>query len=100
MMYVHVQRLMAVYTGVIPPFVGQDYFCDTGSRYNYQNRIYIPMTLSGMAMAVVHEAPVEASTPHHGSASNSLSLHMTTLKSGFVVTRALIMKCFNELHVQ
>ena len=30
----------AVYTGVIPPFVGQDYFCDTGSRYRYQNRIY------------------------------------------------------------
>ena len=30
----------AFYTGVIPPFVGQDYFCDTGSRYNYQNRIY------------------------------------------------------------
>ena len=30
----------AVFTGVIPPFVGQDYFCDTGSRYNYQNRIY------------------------------------------------------------
>ena len=30
----------AVYTGVIPPFAGQDYFCDTGSRYHYQNRIY------------------------------------------------------------
>ena len=30
----------AVYTGVIPPFVGQDYFCDTGSRYHFQNRIY------------------------------------------------------------
>ena len=29
-----------VYTGVIPPFVGQDYFCDTGSRYHYQNRVY------------------------------------------------------------
>ena len=30
----------AVYTGVIPPFVGQDYFCDTGSRYHYQDGIY------------------------------------------------------------
>ena len=30
----------AVYTGAIPPFVGQDYFCDTGSRYHYQDRIY------------------------------------------------------------
>ena len=30
----------AVYTGIIPPFVGQDYFCDTGSRYNYQDRTY------------------------------------------------------------
>ena len=23
------------YTGVVPPFIGNDYFCDTGSRYNY-----------------------------------------------------------------
>jgi len=28
------------FTGVVPPFVGQDYFCDTGSRYHYQDRIY------------------------------------------------------------
>ena len=31
---------------------------------------YTPMTLSGMAVAVVPPAPVAASTPHHGSASN------------------------------
>ena len=30
----------AEFTGVVPPFVGQDYFCDTGSRYTYQVRIY------------------------------------------------------------
>ena len=24
------------YTGVVPSFIGQDYFCDTGSRYHYQ----------------------------------------------------------------
>ena len=30
----------ATFTGVVPLFVGQDYFCDTGSRYQYQNRIY------------------------------------------------------------
>ena len=23
------------YTGVVPPFIGNDYFCDTGSRYNH-----------------------------------------------------------------
>ena len=28
------------FTGVIPPFVGQDYFCETGSRSTYQNKIY------------------------------------------------------------
>ena len=28
------------FQGVVPPYIGQDYFCDTGSRYTYQNRIY------------------------------------------------------------
>ena len=33
-------RTDRVFTGVVPPFVGQDYFCDTGSRYSFQNRIH------------------------------------------------------------
>ena len=28
------------YSGVIPPFVGQDYFCETGSRQIYSNIFY------------------------------------------------------------
>ena len=28
------------YTGVVPPFIGQDYFCETGSRYHYQHIFY------------------------------------------------------------
>ena len=28
------------YTGVVPPFIGQDYFCDTGSRYHYSYKFY------------------------------------------------------------
>ena len=28
------------YTGVVPPFVEQDYFCDTGSRYAVQYQFY------------------------------------------------------------
>ena len=28
------------YTGVVPPFIDNDYFCDTGSRYKYSNRWY------------------------------------------------------------
>ena len=28
------------YTGVVPPFVGNDYFCDTGSRNRYQYKFY------------------------------------------------------------
>ena len=30
----------ATFTGTVPPFVGQDYFCDTGSRSQYHDRIY------------------------------------------------------------
>ena len=28
------------YTGTVPPFIDQDYFCETGSRYHYQSRFY------------------------------------------------------------
>ena len=28
------------YTGVVPPFIGNDYFCDTGSRYAVTNQFY------------------------------------------------------------
>ena len=28
------------YTGVVPPFVGNDYFCDTGSHNDWQSRFY------------------------------------------------------------
>ena len=28
------------YTGLVPPFIGHDYFCETGSRYHYQLIFY------------------------------------------------------------
>ena len=28
------------YTGVVPPFIEQDYFCDTGSTYAWQRQFY------------------------------------------------------------
>ena len=28
------------YTGAVPPFIGQDYFCDSGSRYQWQAQWY------------------------------------------------------------
>ena len=28
------------FTGIVPPFIGQDYFCDTGSRYAPQAHFY------------------------------------------------------------
>ncbi len=28
------------YTGVVPPFIGNDYFCDTGSRTHYGRHFY------------------------------------------------------------
>ena len=30
----------ATYTGAVPPFIGQDYFCDTGSRNGWQHILY------------------------------------------------------------
>ena len=33
-------RTDSQFQGVVPPFVGQDYFCETGSRYFRQNRTY------------------------------------------------------------
>ena len=33
-------RTDSQFRGVVPPFVGQDYFCETGSRYFRQNRTY------------------------------------------------------------
>ena len=29
------------FTGVIPPFIGDDYFCETGSRVSFQSRWYL-----------------------------------------------------------
>ena len=28
------------YTGLVPPFIGQDYFCDTGSTYSWRHLFY------------------------------------------------------------
>ena len=33
-------RPSAPYTGLVPPFIGQDYFCDTGSRHGWQAQFY------------------------------------------------------------
>ena len=33
-------RTDATYTGAVPPFIGQDYFCDTGDRYSPAQRIF------------------------------------------------------------
>ena len=30
------------YTGAVPPFIGQDYFCETGSRGRYQDNTFYP----------------------------------------------------------
>ena len=30
----------STYTGVVPPFIGSDYFCETGSRYGYSYQWY------------------------------------------------------------
>ena len=85
-MYVHVQRLMQstqemfLYLLVKITSVTQE--VDILFKTEY-----IPMTLSGMAMAVVQEAPVAASTPHHGSVSNSLTLPQMTLNPGCAVMK-------------
>ena len=90
-MYVHVQRLMQysqeLFLHLLVKTISVTQGVDTTTKTEY-----IPMTLSGMAMAVVHEAPVAASTPHHGSASNFPSLPLTTLNSDCVAIRASVMK--------
>ena len=30
------------YTGVVPPFIGQDYFCETGSRQAFRHDTFYP----------------------------------------------------------
>ncbi len=39
-MYVPAQDLTSPYTGVVPPFIGQDYFCETGSRQAFSFNIF------------------------------------------------------------
>ena len=57
------------YTGEVPPFIGQDYFCDTvvGISTMFGSTAQI---LSGMAQAVAPLAAAVASTTHHGSVNN------------------------------
>ena len=31
-------RTDSPFTGAVPPFIGEDYFCDTGSRYQFRDR--------------------------------------------------------------
>ena len=57
------------FTSLIPRFVGQDYFCDTGNRNNIQ---YFLMIHSGMVRDVGVPALAVGSTIHRSSASNSL----------------------------
>ena len=33
-------KTVTPYTGAVPPFIGEDYFCETGSRYQYQVQFY------------------------------------------------------------
>ena len=90
-MYVHVQRLMQysqeLFLHLLVKIISVTQGVDITTKTEY-----IPMTLSGMAMAVVHEAPVAASTPHRGSASNSSTQPQMTLNSDCVAIRAPVMK--------
>ena len=40
LLYVPVRDQTKTFTGVIPPFIGQDYFCETGSRDLFQYVFY------------------------------------------------------------
>ena len=91
MMYVHAQRLMQstqeLFLHLLVKITSVTQGVDITTKTEY-----IPMTLSGMAMAVAQEAPVAASTLHRGSASNFLNLPLTTLNSDCVAIRASVMK--------
>ena len=63
------------FTGTTPSYVGQDYFCDTGSRSDgVPVGVFMLMIHFGMVRDVGVAALAVSTTIHHGSASNSLSL--------------------------
>ncbi len=61
------------YTGVVPPFIGQDYFCETGSRQAFRLISSTLMIHSGMVRDAGVPVLAVSSTIHRGSASNSLN---------------------------
>ncbi len=67
------------YTGVLPPFIGQDYFCETGNRQLFSLISSSLMIHSGTVRDVGVPALAASSTIHRGSASNSLSRLQTML---------------------
>ena len=89
--YAHVQRLMQCTQELFLHLLVKITSVTQGVDITTKTE-HILMTLSGMAVAVVPPAPAAASTPHHGSASNFLSLPKITLNSGCAVIRAPLMR--------
>ena len=68
----------------IPSFVGNNYFCDTGTvTYNGERTIF-PDDPCGMDRGVAPTTTVVLSTHHHGSTYNYPPPQLITLKSAFV----------------
>ena len=77
-------KINTLFTGVVPPFIGQDYFCETGSiliKLAVNSTMQTPF---GMAQAVVLPVVAVASTTHPGSVNNYHNQPLMTLRCGCV----------------
>ena len=74
------------FTGVIPGFVGEDYYCEAGSRTKAQRRYTTLTTLSGMVRGVRER--MSAVKEDHGSVSSCLNQLRMTLRCMRVCTNS------------
>ena len=80
-------------TQLIPSFVGQDYFCETGIIVAIVKVYFTVMvTHSGMERTVAQEVLAASCTVHHTFAKVYLSLQLIILTSEYVVISCLVMR--------
>ena len=80
------------FTGTIPPFVGHDYFCDTGTsrfvNYYVNDRLW-----NGQGCGSVSSC-CSFNKPPHGIVNDYHNQRQMTLKSGCALMKAHKMKTF------
>ena len=80
------------YTGAVPPFIGQDYFCETGRRNVVQYARFYSEDPLWDGQGCGAQSTCCSLTTLHGSASNSHSQPEMILSSGCVLIKQLVMR--------